>query len=278
MTTLGGLADTVGFLDLFTSLCLLLGFGVKVPVWPCFSWLLKAHVEASVEFSILLSGLIVKLGVWGLVRFLPFCEPQAVLLLAVAALLAMVEVTVRLWAQRDLKRVVALTTVFEMNWLVFCLCLGGPTFTAIAGLLAVAHSFTTTTEFFLVECVSRRFGTRDCTELQGLFSTTPLLALFTLLGVLVTIGFPGTSLFTLKLFFFTALCSFSLGVTLVLAVIFLVFLPLFFIRLWAPIWLGLAPAARAVYFDLTAREATLVGVALLGGFVLGWWPSLAYAI
>jgi formate hydrogenlyase subunit 3/multisubunit Na+/H+ antiporter MnhD subunit len=48
------------------SLFFVIGFGVKIPVWPFFSWLLKAHVEASVEFSILLSGFIVKLGILGL--------------------------------------------------------------------------------------------------------------------------------------------------------------------------------------------------------------------
>lgn len=50
------------------SLLMLLGFGVKVPLWPFVSWLLKAHVEASTEFSILLSGFLVKFGVWGVAR------------------------------------------------------------------------------------------------------------------------------------------------------------------------------------------------------------------
>lgn len=50
------------------SLLFLLGFGVKVPLWPFVSWLLKAHVEASTEFSILLSGFLVKFGVWGVAR------------------------------------------------------------------------------------------------------------------------------------------------------------------------------------------------------------------
>jgi len=48
----------------------MVGFGVKIPTWPFVSWLLKAHVEASVEFSILLSGFIVKVGVFGLYRIL----------------------------------------------------------------------------------------------------------------------------------------------------------------------------------------------------------------
>lgn len=52
------------------ALLFMVGFGVKIPTWPFVSWLLKAHVEASVEFSILLSGFIVKVGVFGLYRIL----------------------------------------------------------------------------------------------------------------------------------------------------------------------------------------------------------------
>ena len=73
-------------------------------------------MEASVEFSILLSGLVVKFGVYGLARI---CELQSsgpcVGLLFSVATLAILEATLRLFAQRDLKRVVALTTVIEMN-------------------------------------------------------------------------------------------------------------------------------------------------------------------
>jgi formate hydrogenlyase subunit 3/multisubunit Na+/H+ antiporter MnhD subunit len=72
---IGGGERQVGFYisTLITSL-LVLGFGVKLPIWPCFSWLLKAHVEASVEFSILLSGIIVKFGVLGLQRVLQWSD------------------------------------------------------------------------------------------------------------------------------------------------------------------------------------------------------------
>jgi formate hydrogenlyase subunit 3/multisubunit Na+/H+ antiporter MnhD subunit len=102
-----------GFL---TGLCFLIGFGVKVPLWPATSWLLKAHVEASVEFSILLSGYIVKVGVLGLYRTLLMAEAPSLNLLASAlAVVGLFDAGSRLPAQRDLKRIVALTTVVEMN-------------------------------------------------------------------------------------------------------------------------------------------------------------------
>jgi len=67
-----GANPTSGIVCLF----FLVGFGVKIPTWPFISWLLKAHVEASVEFSILLSGFIVKLGILGLWRILDAFAPD----------------------------------------------------------------------------------------------------------------------------------------------------------------------------------------------------------
>jgi NAD(P)H-quinone oxidoreductase subunit 4 len=98
------------------ALLVIIGFGVKVPLWPFASWLLKAHVEASVEFSILLSGFIVKLGVIGLWRVMGVVgwEYGAPFLLPLG-LIGLCEAALRLFAQVDLKRIVALTTVLEMN-------------------------------------------------------------------------------------------------------------------------------------------------------------------
>lgn len=178
------------------SLCFLLGFGVKVPLWPTTAWLLKAHVEASVEFSILLSGFIVKIGVLGLHRTLAMAdEPHAGLFAASLATIGLFDAASRLPAQRDLKRIVALTTVIEMNWAVLALGLGGAQQVGVAGYLCLAHCLTTTTEFFLVEALTKRFGTRDVAHLGGLALAAPQLWAFSVVAVLVTIGFPGTSLF-----------------------------------------------------------------------------------
>lgn len=105
----GGFSAVIGML-------FLLGFGVKLPLWPCFSWLLKAHVEASVEFSILLSGVVVKFGALGLYRTAALLPTASCSYLLVACgTLAIIEAALRILSQRDLKRVVALTTVVEMN-------------------------------------------------------------------------------------------------------------------------------------------------------------------
>jgi NADH-quinone oxidoreductase subunit M len=255
------------------TLCFVLGFGVKVPLWPTTAWLLKAHVEASVEFSILLSGFIVKIGVLGLHRTLAMAdEPQAGLFAAGLATVGLFDAASRLPAQRDLKRVVALTTVIEMNWAVLALGLGGAQQVAVAGYLCLAHCLTTTTEFFLVEAVTKRFGTRDVAFIGGLALAAPQLWLFSVATVLVTIGFPGTSLFWAKYMFFTALLSSMPGLALALGALFLVVLPVFFIRLWSLVWFGARGGVSRIY-DVSVREALVLGLSLGGGLFLGLCPG-----
>jgi len=158
------------------------------------------------------------------------CSPETSLLLIALSLIAMFEATLRLLAQRDLKRIVALTTVIEMNWLTLCLAMGG-VFEGVAALLAVAHSFSTIAEFFLVECIARRFGTRDLTQIAGLSTQTPLLFALSVGVVLTTIGFPGTSIFMLKLLFLTHLLSVAPVLFAPCLVLFFFILPVFFIRI-----------------------------------------------
>lgn len=235
VSTLSALAASAA-VDPLVSFLLLAGFSVKLPVWPCYSWLLRAHVEASVEFSILLSGVIVKFGALGLFRVLQ-AQPAgpAVHLLAATCLIAMVEATLRILAQRDLKRVVALTTVIEMNWLGFCLSSGGAAMERVAALLLVAHSFATTGEFYLVETIYRRFHTRDLTQLAGLYAQAPVLWALSLLTVLTSIGFPATSIFAAKVAFLSACIHGPLVIFTAFLLGLMLALPLLFVRLWAPL-------------------------------------------
>lgn len=200
-------------------------------------------------------------------------EPTAGLLAAGLATVGLFDAAFRLPAQRDLKRVVALTTVIEMNWAVLALGLGGAQQVGVAGYLCLAHCFTTTTEFFMVEVLTKRYGTRDLAYIGGLALAAPQLWAFSVLGVLVTIGFPGTSLFWAKYVFFTSLVTTLPGLAAALGVLFLVILPIFFIRLWSLVWFGSRAGSARVY-DLTSREVVVLAPAIALGFALGLAPGL----
>ncbi len=259
----------------------LIGFGVKIPLWPFISWLLKAHVEASVEFSILLSGFIVKLGLLGLWRILDlFNNEYLFFFLFVISILAILDAVLRLFSQIDLKRIVALTTVIEMNWINIIYLLGDSLSLYLANFLVIVHCFTTTSEFLLVECISKRYNSRDFWHITGLWYNTPILWYMSFIIIFVTIGFPGTSIFFIKFLFFSILLSYSWWLFIFFLLIFFLILPLYFIRLWVPIWFGLGATTTKtktfVYIDLTSKEIFLLGFSSGINIILGIYPTLFF--
>lgn len=264
----------------FEGFLVLWGFGVKIPLWPFFSWLLRAHVEASVEFSILLSGVIVKFGLLGLFKFLvngAFFWTYN--LLAGLAFLAIVEATLKIFNQRDLKRIVALLTIVEMNWICFTFALGGAYFEQIGAFLLVAHSLATATEFFLVETIYKRTGTRDFTKLGNLFSSHWGLGSFSFLALLVTLGFPGSSIFYAKWLFFSLLIHESFFLFLFFGFFLLLVLPLLLFRVWLQVLFGatsLNLTNQKTQLPLLKREWLLLAFGVVGSFVLGLCPDLIF--
>jgi formate hydrogenlyase subunit 3/multisubunit Na+/H+ antiporter MnhD subunit len=259
--------------DNLLSFFFVIGFGVKVPLWPFTSWLLKAHVEASTEFSILLSGFIIKLGIVCLIKILEIIGNDASFsILFYLAFIGIIDACVKLLYQQDLKKIVALTTVIEVNWLVMCYSLGGSALIFLSGYLLVVHSFTTILEFLLVESISKRYGSRDINYINGMWFHTPNLWYMSLFTVLITIGFPGSSIFFAKLIFFSALLQFSVFYFTILLLLFFLVLPVYFIRLWLPLWFGLTN--NAIKFDLSKKEFFVFSVFVLLNVILGFYPAL----
>ena len=256
------------------SIFILLGFGVKIPIWPCLSWLLKAHVEASVEFSILLSGFIVKLGILGLIRILDnYLNNHMLYLLISLCILAIFDATLRLFAQQDLKRIVALTTVIEMNWLMLCFLLGDSQNLFLANFLIIAHVFSTTSEFLLVECLSKRFNSRDVLFIGSLWYNSPNLWYISIFIIFITIGFPGTSIFLAKFLFLPTLLNYSLLIYIYILIVFFLVLPIFFIRIWLPLWFGLYYKYNINFYDLSKKEFFIFFISILFSILLGLFPN-----
>jgi NADH-quinone oxidoreductase subunit M len=253
------------------------GFMIKIPMWPFSSWLLKAHVEASTEFSIFLSGFLVKFGVVGLVKvggffasgwFSPF-----VLFLSLAGL---ADASLRLVAQVDLKRIVAALTIIETNWMSLCLSTGSEQQQQLGMALVLIHALTTTLEFFLVEMLYRRFGSRSIYRISGVGNSLPVLGAAAWFSCLTVIGLPGTSVFFAKMSFFVSALSFNLLVTLFTAPLFLLLIPIAIIRTFSTILGGSAPVAAAAGSDLSVAEVLMVGSCATFSTILGVFPALLF--
>lgn len=185
----------------------------------------------------------------------------------------LLDATWRLLAQVDLKRIIALLTIIETNWLSLCLFSGCQSLVIIGLVLVIVHTFTTTLEFSLVELIYRRFNSRSVLSVSGLGLLFPNLNKLCWLTCLTTIGLPGSSIFTLKLLFLVFFVKVSPTVTLILAVVFLVILPCFIIRVFSCISGGHVRAhPKATLVDLSSSDLLVPLLSFFLSCFIGFVP------
>ena len=198
-----------------------LGFGIKIPLWPFHFWLTKTHVEAPSGFSIYLSGFLVKSALYSFFKLtnLIAYEINTSIFLGIA-IIGVVDASLKLWGQSDLKRIVAYCTVQEMNLILLLFLVGDTNATTCGAIFTVAHAFLSSLMFFLVDCIYRRFHTRSVYAVQGLLHQSPNLGISILVMCTLYAGLPGTLKFTceLSLLFSLAECGF-LPIGLLLTVV-----------------------------------------------------------
>ena len=177
---------------------LLVGFGIKMPLFPLHTWLPDAHTEASTPVSVLLAGVLLKLGTYGLLRFGMGLFPQAWAQLAPGlAIWAAVSVlygSLAAIAQRDMKRMVAYSSVGHMGYVLLAAAAATPVSLLGAVFQMVSHGLISALLFLLVGAVYRATGTRDLEVLRGLLNPErglPLTGSLMIVGVMASAGLPG---------------------------------------------------------------------------------------
>lgn len=177
---------------------LLLGFGIKIPIVPLHTWLPDAYVEASPSVAIMLGGVIAKLGTYGLVRFclqlFPGTWTTVAPVLATAGAISVLYGALSAIAQKDIKRMVAYSSIAHMGYVI----LGAAALTPLAtiGIVAqmVSHGIILGLLFYLVGIIEEKAGTRDLDVLNGLLNPVrglPLTSALLILGGMASAGIPG---------------------------------------------------------------------------------------
>ena len=240
----------------FLFTCVLFGFGVKLPIWPFYGWLPKAHVEASTNFSIFLSGVLVKFAFFGLLKILLTIHLEPTFIYVYPFLvIGIVDAVFKLFYQIDLKKLVAYSTVVEMHWLTICVVSGQSNLMLASFCMMIAHALLSTNSFLLVDAIARRFKTRLLTEVGGINFLCPKLFLMTLLNSLIFLGFPGSIFFVSEFLFFSFF--FDLFPLLTIFILFFLYLlgPTFFFRSWMNVMFGYSKLlSNKIPTDLTTRE------------------------
>ena len=237
------------------------GFGVKLPIWPFYGWLPKAHVEASTNFSIFLSGVLVKIAFFGLVRCLIEIQMETSLIALFPILIVgLVDAIFKMFYQIDLKKLVAYSTVVEMHWLTICVLSGYTPLLLASFCMLISHALISSNSFFIVDAINRRFKTRLLTEISGLNFLCPRLFLLALINLLIFLGFPGSIFFIAEVLFFSFLFDEMPFATLFLLPFLYILGPVFFFRSWVNVLFGSSSfLQRRVPADATSVELVLCG-------------------
>jgi len=174
-----------------------LAFAIKVPVWPLHTWLPDAHTEAPAAGSVILAGVMLKLGTFGFIRYAMPLFPQAALQAApcIAALgvIGVVYGSLMCMAQTDLKRLIAYSSVAHLGFVMTGLAAMTPEATQGAVLQMVNHGVSTGALFMMIGYLYERTHTRDIANYGGLAKITPRFAAIFLVVTLSSIGLPGTN-------------------------------------------------------------------------------------
>jgi NAD(P)H-quinone oxidoreductase subunit 4 len=177
---------------------LLLGFGIKTPLVPLHSWLPDAYVESSAPVSIMLGGILSKLGTYGIIRFAVGLFPET--WVSVAPIMATIAAITVIYgsfcaiAQHDIKRMVAYSSIGHMGYVI----LGTAALTPLSmvGVISqmVAHGLILALLFYLVGIIESKVGTRELDSLNGLLNPIrglPLTAALLILAAMASAGIPG---------------------------------------------------------------------------------------
>jgi NAD(P)H-quinone oxidoreductase subunit 4 len=269
---------------------LLLGFGIKMPLFPFHTWLPDAHVEASTPISVLLAGVLLKLATYGILRFCVGLFPAAWQIaapwLAIWAIVSVLYGAFMAIAQTDMKKMVAYSSVSHMGYILLAAAASTPLSFSAAMIQMVSHGLISATLFLLVGVVYQKTKTRDINVLEGLLNPErgmPVIGSLMILGVMASAGIPGMVGFVAEFLIFrssfpvfpvqTLLCMLGTGLTSVYYL--LLINKAFFGRLSAPVQ-NLESVTWRERYPAMILTVAIVLFGLQPGWITRWSePSIA---
>lgn len=261
--------------ELWIMLGFIIAFAVKLPVVPLHAWLPDAHSEAPTAGSVILAGLLLKTGAYGLLRFVvPLFPNAAYEFTPIALMLAVIGIVygaVMAFAQTDLKRLVAYTSVSHLGFVLLGIFSWNPLGLQGAVMTMICHGLSTGALFILVGALQERTRTRDMGRMGGLWDTVPCLSGAMLFFALASLGLPGLGDFVGEFLVLLGAYQLSVGITVVAA--FGILASTFYaLRMVQRVFHG-ENSRRWQLPDLSLRETLIVAPMIVALLWLGLYPQ-----
>ena len=279
------LKTPTGTFGILCYLGFLIGFGVKLPIFPLHTWLPDAHGEANAPVSMLLAGVLLKMGGYALLRFNVQILPEAHLKLAPALIIIgivnIIYGALNAFAQDNVKRRIACSSVSHMGFVL--LGIGAIDALGISGamLQMISHGLIAAAMFFITGSFYERTNTLSIPNMGGLAKVLPITFALFLISSLASLALPGMSGFISEITVFLGITSqesftsLFRSITILLAAIGLVLTPIYLLSMCRRVFFGPRIPALAMIEEMNFRELT-VGLSLLvPTLIIGFWPRIA---
>ncbi|HBU26566.1 MAG TPA: NAD(P)H-quinone oxidoreductase subunit 4, partial [Synechococcales bacterium UBA8138] len=277
-----------GNFGLLCYLGFLIGFGVKLPIFPLHTWLPDAHGEANAPVSMLLAGVLLKMGGYAILRFNVQMLPEAHLKLAPALMvLGIVNIVygaLNAFGQDNVKRRIACSSVSHMGFVLLGVAAVNDLGLNGAMLQMISHGLIAAGLFFVTGVFYERTKTLSIPNMGGLAKVLPITFALFLITCLASLALPGMSGFVSEITVFLGITSndsFTIGfrvITIVLSAIGLILTPMYLLSMCRRVFFGPRIPALATLGDMNPRELTIALVLVVPTLMIGFWPRLASGI
>lgn len=269
------------YIQYLISICLLIGFGVKLPIIPLHTWLPDAHTNAPTPVSMILAGILLKTGAYGIYRFNYETLSDAFItiapVLAVFALINIIYTAFVAYAQTDIKRIVAYSSISNMGLILLGLCAINKIGLSASVFHMVAHALVTCGLFMIAGIVYLRCKNRDINTLSGIAVVMPRLFGFAMVIVLASIGIPAFAPFISEIL--TMIGALNADFSDVLKLVSVFSLPLlilsscYMLKFLHKGFFGELPEAYEKVNDITVHEFIVLASVLAGLVIFGLFPQ-----